>query len=98
MHKIRVSAVKTLETGKFNADTALYENPCKATIKWDKTIPLTEAGAYNNQEAVILTTAEYETLKEGFTGSISTEFADRLIGGLEALLNQLTNEKKVREE
>ena len=49
-------------------------------------------------EVATMSLGEYEALKEGFTGSISTEFADRLIGGLEALLNQLTNEKKVREE
>lgn len=65
MHKVKIVGVKTLETGKFNAETAEMENPCKGTIKWDKGIQLTEAGLYNNTEAWLLTEAEKQALTEG---------------------------------
>ena len=65
MHKVKVVGVKTLETGKFDADTATWENPCKATIKWNKSTPLTEAAGYNNQDVIIMTADEYNALTEG---------------------------------
>ena len=65
MHRIKVVAVKTLESGKFDADKADFTNPPKATIKWNESIPLTEAAIYNNSEAVLMTLAEYETITSG---------------------------------
>ena len=65
MQKIRITGVRTLETGKFDADKAEYCNPPKATIKWSETTPLTEAAIYNNTEAYLLTESEYQALTEG---------------------------------
>jgi len=65
MHKVRVVGIKTLETGKFNAELAEMENPCKGTIKFSKEIPLTIAGAYNNSEAWLFTDEEKRALTEG---------------------------------
>lgn len=65
MHKVRIVGVKTLETGKFSGESGEMENPCKATVKWDKKIQITEAGIYNNTEAWLLTDAEHQALTEG---------------------------------
>lgn len=65
MHKVKVVSVKTLETGKFDADKAEYTNPPKATIKWHENTPLVEVAIYNNQEAILLTVDEYKALTEG---------------------------------
>lgn len=76
MHRVRIVGVKTLESGKFNGDTGEMENPCKGTIKWEKAIPLTEAGRYNNTEAVILTQEEYDALTSGKKLILDMRFLD----------------------
>lgn len=65
MTKVKVTGVRTLETGKFDANKAEYTNPPKATIKWSETTPLTEAAIFNNTEAWLLTDAEKVALTEG---------------------------------
>lgn len=94
MHKIRVSAVKTLETGKFNAETAEYENPAKATIKWDKSVKLAEAAQYNNQDAVILTEMEYKALSEGQGSGMSEIMRERLKTALASVLSVLDEKEE----
>jgi len=65
MQKIRITGVRTLETGKFDADKAEYTNPPKATIKWSEKTLLTEAAIFNNTEAWLMTDAEKQALTEG---------------------------------
>lgn len=70
MHKIKIVGVRTLETSKFDGETGEMENPCKATLKWDRSVKLTEAGLYNNMDTIIMSQAEYEALTSGKEGYI----------------------------
>ena len=65
MHRVKIVGVRTLETSKFDGESGEMENPCKGTIKWDKKIPLTEAGMYNNTDAWIMSDSEKQALTEG---------------------------------
>lgn len=98
MHRVKVSAVKTLETAKFDAEKAQWTNPPKATIKWAEEVTLADAAIYNNQEVIILTVGEYETLKEGFKGSISPDMRERLSHALTLVLDLLRADAEVVEE
>jgi len=97
MHKIRVVGIKTLETGKFNAESAEMENPCKGTIKFGKEIQLTEAGIYNNSEAWLLTDAEKKALTEG-KDWIMPEEVKQGLGTLARMILDILNEGKVKDE
>lgn len=95
MHKVYCKGIRSLED-KFDKEHADWIENNVGTIRFDN-IPFTDASAYNKKYIIILTEEEYQTLKEGFTGSISQEFADRLIVGLDALLSQLKAEKAIKQ-
>ena len=78
MTKVKVVGVKTLETGKFNADKAEWTNPPKATVKWSEDTPLIEAAVFNNQEAILMSIKEYEALTSGKNYLIPVEFLEGL--------------------
>lgn len=78
MTKVKVVGVKTLETGKFDADKAEWTNPPKATVKWSEDTPLIEAAVFNNQEAILMSIKEYEALTSGKNYLIPVEFLEGL--------------------
>ena len=93
MHKVKIVGVRTLETGKFSGESAEMENPCKATVKWNNNVKITEAGIYNNTDVYILTESEYQALTEGKDYLIPEHVRQGLKTVATAMLDLLSDEE-----
>ncbi len=86
MHKVKSRKINRNESGKFNGDTGLMENPIKGIIKFDDTLPLTQVAHYDGMDDCwIMTNEEKEALTSGKNLMIPASFALKLITLDEAL-------------
>lgn len=86
MHKVKARKINRNESGKFNGDTGLMENPIKGIIKFDDTLPLTQVAHYDGlDDAWIMTNEEKEALTSGKNLMIPASFVMKLLTLDEAL-------------
>ena len=94
MHKVKIVGVKTLETPKFDADTAQWENPVKGTVRWGKEVSLASAAIYNGQDVVIMTVDEYNRLVEGKDFAMPEEMRQAMKTAITVMMDILDGKEK----
>lgn len=94
MHKIKARKINRNESGKFNGDTGLMENPIKGIMKFDDTLPLTEVAHYDGlDDCWILTNAEKEALTSGKNWLMPESSRQKILLAIDALKDSLTEDE-----
>lgn len=93
MHKVKARKINRNESGKFNGDTGLMENPIKGIIKFDDTLPLTQVAHYDGMDNCwIMTNEEKETLTSGKNWLMPEASRQKILLAIDALKDSLTEE------